>query len=142
MPAGVNAIPGRTSSGTRRTLKLLVIVAALVLVAVGIVLNVGQGVGEVRLADGGVVRLERYEFRSDTVRYHQAKIPMAQALWNALPKKAKKRFVRFRPGVTAFVGPSFPNEPQLSTAFSARDAGKTAGCWNKVGRAGRSRPEF
>src|SRR5688500_12107783 len=110
-------------SRRRRRLKILAVAAGLpVLIAIAVVLGVGRGGQEVISADGGIVRLERYEFRSDTVRYHQAKRPMAQALWHKLPIKAKKRFSRFMPGVTVFVGPDFPNEPVLSAAFSARDA--------------------
>jgi len=120
MPEGVSAIPGRIP----RKLKVFVaIVGALVLVAIGIAIYTSRGVSEVRevrSADGTIVRLERYEFRSDTVQYHQAEQQVSQAIWNSLPKDAKKKVSR--PGVTVVVSPDFPNEPVLSVAFSAHDA--------------------
>jgi len=124
MPAGSNAPPERVRSRIPGWLKVLALsVVGLVLITIGLVLHVGRPVNEaneVRLADGSVVRLERYEFRSDTVRYHQAEQPMAQAMWNSLPKDAKKKVGR--PGVTVVVSPDFPNEPVLSAAFSAHDS--------------------
>ena len=124
MPAELKAAPGRVRSRIPRWLKVLaVLVVCLVPIAIGFVLHVDRRVSEVRevrSADGSVVRLERYEFQSGPVRYHQAEQPMAQAMWNSLPKDAKKKISR--PGVTAIVSPSFPNEPVLSAAFSAHDA--------------------
>jgi len=120
---GVKAAPQPVHSRIPRWFKILSVLAVcLALLAIGIALKVGRQVNEVevRSADGSVVRLERYEFRSDTVRYHQAEKPLAQAVWNALPKDTKKKVGR--PGVSVFITPSFPNEPVLSAAFSAYDA--------------------
>lgn len=124
MPEGESAVPGRVLNRMPRWLKVCgVLVVCGTLIAIGFTLRLRRPVSEireVRLADGSIVRLERYEFRSETVRYHQAEQPMAQAVWNSLPKDAKKKINP--PGATAFVTPDFPNEPVLSAAFSAHDA--------------------
>lgn len=106
---------------SRRRKLLAIMVVVIILIAFGIVLDVGQGSRVAHSPDGGVIKLEDYAFRPGTVRYDVPNRPFARALAKVLPDVVIRKIGWARPGITVFAGnASFPNEPLLSAAFSSR----------------------
>jgi hypothetical protein len=72
----------------------------------------------VRLADGRVFKLERYEFQNGSGRYDLPNHLLARWLESVLPGSIAQRLKWLEPRTTAFINPNFPGEPLLSAAFT------------------------
>jgi hypothetical protein len=83
----------------------------------------------VRLADGRVLKLERYEFQANTVRYELPNRPLVRVIEKVLPGSIAQR-IKWpqKPERTVICSPDFRGEPFLSIAVSAQH-GSFAGRW-------------
>lgn len=122
----------RMQNGSKRSSRAKFLGAAVcvvLLMALGVIIATSNQHDRVlRTPAGGIIKLERYTFRSGVVRYYLLDEPqdrtLARKIANALPQPITQRLKRILPEPKAHSYSDFRNEPFLGVSFSTQAPGR------------------